>query len=63
MIQLDLFEKDQLALFLEEVRKIGESSDKVRKGVYREVSTVKEEINNVKEEVNCLKQLVSQFMK
>lgn len=49
MIQLDLFEKDDVVLLLEEVKKIRESSDKVRKGVFAEVGEVKQEVNLLKE--------------
>ena len=38
MIQLDFFEKDQLVLILEEIKKIRESSEKVRRGVYSRVA-------------------------
>ncbi len=50
MIQLDLFEKDQIALFLEEMRKIKESSDKARRGLFKRYDELAKEILELKKQ-------------
>lgn len=43
-MQLDLYEKDEIKLLLEEIRKIRETSENVRKGVFKRVTDVEKMI-------------------
>ncbi len=55
MIQLDLFEKNELVLVLEELRRLRESSEAVRRGVFRRVAELElklKELQMVKEKVS-----------
>ena len=38
MLQLDLFEKNETVILLEEIRKVKESSEAVRRGVFRRIA-------------------------
>lgn len=49
MIQLDLFEKNDLVLVLNELKKIRESSEAVRRGVFRRVAELEQKIKELQE--------------
>lgn len=54
MIQLDFFEKNELVLILDEIKRIRESSEKVRRGVYSRVAELElklKEMQMVREKV------------
>lgn len=50
MIQLDLFEDDVKVLILEEIRKVKESAESVRKGVFARIRELENQIKELKEE-------------
>ena len=50
MIQLDLFEDDQKVLILEELRKVKESADSVRKGVFARIKELENQIKEMKQQ-------------
>lgn len=47
MIQLDLFEDNQLILILKELRKVKESSEAVRRGVFRRVAELEHKLREL----------------
>lgn len=47
MIQLDLFEDNQLILILKELRKVKESSEAVRRGVFRRVAELEQKLREM----------------
>ena len=47
MIQLDLFEPDVLKLVLQELKDVKNSSEAVRKGVFRRVALLERKIENL----------------
>lgn len=49
MIQLDLFEKNDLILVLRELKKIRESSEAVRRGVFRRVAELEQKLRELQE--------------
>lgn len=49
MIQLDLFEKNEVALILEEFSKIKDSQEKVRKKIFGIVAELQQEVKELKE--------------
>ena len=49
MIQLDLFEKNDLVLVLNELKRVRESSEAVRRGVFRRVAELELKIKELQE--------------
>lgn len=49
MIQLDFFEKDQNLLLWDEIRKVKESSENVRRGVFKRISEFEKIVLEMKE--------------
>jgi len=47
MIQLDLFEDNQLILILKELRKVKESSEAVRRGVFQRVAELEQKLKEL----------------
>lgn len=49
MLQLDFFEKNETMLLLEEIRKVKESSEKVRRGVFKRIAEFEKMLKEIKE--------------
>jgi hypothetical protein len=49
MIQLDLFEKNDLVLVLNELKRVRESSEAVRRGVFRRVAELEQKLKELQE--------------
>lgn len=47
MIQLDLFEGDQFVLLLQEFKKVKESSEKVRRGIFARIGEMEEKLKEM----------------
>lgn len=47
MIQLDLFEGDQFVLLLQEFKKVKESSEKVRRGIFARIGEMEEKLKEI----------------
>lgn len=50
MIQLDLFEDNQLILILRELKKVKESSEAVRRGVFQRVAELEHKLKEMQME-------------
>jgi len=49
MIQLDIFEKNDLILVLNELKRVRESSEAVRRGVFRRVAELEQKLKELQE--------------
>ena len=49
MIQLDFFEKNETVLLLEEIRKVKESSENVRRGVFKRIAEFERLLKEIQE--------------
>lgn len=51
MLQLDIFDENQLEVFVRAIRTLKDSGEKVRRGVFAEVGELKKEVKELKEEI------------
>lgn len=49
MIQLDFFEKNETRILLEEIRKVRDSSEKVRKSVFKRISEFEKMLRDIEQ--------------